>query len=75
MAESDAALADVIGREFQRDLVASQDTDMVLAHFSGSIGDQLVTIFEQNAKTGIGQDFFDHALHFDEFFFCHGESP
>jgi hypothetical protein len=69
--EGDAALAQVVGREFERDLVAGENPDVVLAHLAGGVRHQRVTVFERNAKTGIGQNFVHHAVHFNQFFLGH----
>ena len=64
MTEGNATLAQIVRREFKRDLVADQNTDVVLLHLAASIGNQFVTIFQRNAKAGIGQNVIHNALHF-----------
>src|SRR5690554_3695 len=71
VAVDDAGLAQIVGRHLERDLVAGQNADVVLAHFSAGVGHYVVTIVEGDAKTGIGQDFGDETAHFDEFFLSH----
>ena len=70
VAEGDAALAQVVGREFQRDLVADQDADVVFLHLSGGVGDEFVTVFQCDPEARVGEDVVDDALHFKQFFFC-----
>ncbi|MOA25395.1 hypothetical protein D3C78_1461170 [compost metagenome] len=74
MAERDATLGQIVGGHFQRNLVACQDTDVVLAHLAAGIGNQLVTVFQGHAETRVGQDFRDGTLHFNQFFFGHVQS-
>src|SRR6267378_7026361 len=74
MAERDAPLAHVVGRQFQRDLVARQDPDPVLAHLPCGIGDQLVSVVQRDSKPGVGQHFADDPVHFDVFFFRHDDT-
>src|SRR5574343_562144 len=68
MAEGDAALAQVVGREFERDLVAGQNADVVLAHLASRVGDQRVTVFVGDETERIGQDFPNDAFHLPPFF-------
>ena len=71
MPEGDSPFGEIVRRQFKGDLVARQDADVMLPHLAGGIGDQLVTIVEINAKTRIGEHFGNHAVHFEQFFFCH----
>ncbi|AOV00148.1 hypothetical protein BI380_01640 [Delftia tsuruhatensis] len=74
MTERETALVQVIGRHLERDLVAGQHADTVLAHFSAGIGDELVAVFQRYAEAGIRQHFVYPALHFDQFFFSQWDS-
>ena len=71
MPEGHATLGQVIRRHLQRDAVARENADAVLAHFSAGVGDELMAVFKRDAITRVGQHFVDLALHFDEFFFGH----
>jgi hypothetical protein len=53
MAECNPAFAQVIRRQFKRYLVACQNLDMVLPHFSRRVRDQLMTVLKGNAKARI----------------------
>jgi hypothetical protein len=53
MAESDATFGQVIRGQFQGHVVAGQNTDVVLAHFSCRVGDERVPIFERDAVTRV----------------------
>src|ERR1700704_3189307 len=75
MAERDAPLAQVVGRQLERYVVAGQDADVVLAHLAAGVGHQLVAVFQRHAATQIGQDLVDDAAHFDQFFLCHRVRP
>ena len=65
MAEGDAAIIDVVGREFESDFVAGENADVVLLHLAASIGDQLVAVVEGHAETGVRQYLHHYPIHFD----------
>ena len=44
MSKCDAAFAQVIGRDLQRNLISRQYTDVIFFHSSRCVGNQLVTI-------------------------------
>jgi hypothetical protein len=75
MAEGDAALGQVVGRQFQGHLVAGQDADVVLAHFPARVGDDHVAILQGHAVPRIRQHFVHRSAHFDEFFLGHDRVP
>ena len=72
--EGNATLGKIVGRQLQRDLVAREDADVMLAHLACTVGDQIVTVFQDDAIARIGKDFVHHAVHFNEFFFSHVRS-
>jgi hypothetical protein len=51
--EVDAALAQIVGGEFERDLVTGEDADMMLAHLAGRVGDQLMSVVQQDEIAGV----------------------
>lgn len=63
--ERDTPLCQVVGREFYSHSVASQDSDVVLAHFSRNVGRYDVTIIEFDTEHGIRQRINDRAFHFN----------
>jgi hypothetical protein len=65
----DAPLGQVIRRHFNKDFVASQNANAVLAQLAGSVADNLMFVFKADAKRGVGQQFYDSALKFEQFFF------
>ena len=69
LAESDTTLGQVVGREFDTDLVAGHDTDEILPHPAGNVGNDLVAAVQLHAKPRVGQGFGDDALDLDCFFF------
>ena len=71
VAERDAALGQVVGRHFQRHVVAGDDADVVLAHLAAGVADHLVAVLERHAKTRVGQHFVHVPLHLDQFFLGH----
>ncbi len=54
--EGDAALGQVVGRHLQRNLVARQDADVVLAHLATRVSNQLVPIVQGYAKARVWQN-------------------
>src|SRR5690606_27700015 len=75
VAEVDATLGQVVGREFERDTVTRQDADVVLLHLARRVGNQLVTADQRHAVARVGQHLVDDGRHVDEFFFGHGDTP
>src|SRR5690606_29563460 len=71
MTVNDAGFAQIVRGHFERDFIASENADVVLAHFATGVGNDGVAVVEGDAESGIGQDFSDEATHFDEFFFSH----
>src|SRR5438128_8124908 len=70
-AESDAAFAEVVGRNGHGDDVAGQDADEVFAHTAGDVGDDFVPIVELDAKLRVRQGLRHFALSQVCFFFRH----
>jgi hypothetical protein len=65
VAVSDTAFGEVVGRQFQRDAVASEYTDAILSKLAGQVGEHHAFLVQLNAKFSIRQ-FFDHnAGYFD----------
>lgn len=71
MAERDAALREIVGREFQGHFVAGQNADVVLAHLAVGVRDEFMTVVKLDTVAGVGQDFQNLAGHFNKVFFCH----
>src|SRR5690554_1610029 len=71
MAEGDATFAEVVGGHFQRDFIACQNADVVLAHFSTGVRDNGVAVIQGDTKTRVGQNLSYETTHFDQFFFSH----
>ena len=55
MAEGNTALGEVIRRELERNLVAGEDANVVLAHLAVGVGDELVTVFKLDTIAGVGR--------------------
>ena len=49
--EGDATFGQIVWRQLQRDLVASQDADVVLAHLAGGVSDQGVAVVQGHTET------------------------
>ncbi len=56
----DAALGQIIGRHFDENLVAGEDADAVLAHFSGRMSNNFVFVFKLHPKCRIRQQLDDN---------------
>ncbi len=67
----DASLGQIIGSHFHHHLVTGENAYVVLAHFSGYMRGNDMSIVEFNAKHSIGQGVNDGPFHFDLVFFCH----
>src|SRR3546814_702394 len=70
----DPTLGQVIGGEFDEHFVAHENADAVLAHLAGRVTQNLVIIFQFDAKHRVGQQFDHLAAHFQKFFFRHQSS-
>lgn len=64
-----ASLGQVVGRKFNRDLVAGEDADIVLAHLAGDMGRHGMTVFQLDPEYGIRQGFGDRAFHLNDVVF------
>jgi hypothetical protein len=71
MAERNASLGEIVGRQLERHLVARKYADMVFPHFSGSVGNQLVAVVEVDAEAAVRQYFGNTSVHFNQVFFSH----
>ena len=71
VAEHDAALGQVVGRQLQAHQVAGDDADVVLAHLAAGVGHQFVAVVQDHAVARVRQDFGHPAVHFDQFFLRH----
>jgi hypothetical protein len=67
----DAAFAKVIRGKFNSDLITGHDSYIMLAHFSGNMGNDNVAIFELNTKHCVGKGFENCSFHLYSVFFCH----
>src|SRR5271165_2490394 len=71
-AVGDAALGQIIGRHLDQDLVAGEYADSILAHLAGGMRDDLVVVFQFDAKGRVGEQFDYETRKFEQFFFRHG---
>jgi hypothetical protein len=72
-AVNDPALCQIVRRKFDPNPVARHNTDEVLSHPTGNVGQNNVSTFDLNAKTSIGEGLRHNALNLKCFFllFCH----
>ena len=68
---SDAAFTQVIRRQLHRHFIPTKNSNVVLAHFSGDMGDHYVSVIQLYSELGIGQVLKNRAFHLYMFFFCH----
>tara|TARA_R110002124_G_scaffold106374_5_gene258064 strand:- start:785 stop:1132 length:348 start_codon:yes stop_codon:yes gene_type:complete len=71
VAEINATLGQVIRCHFHLNLVTSQNTNAVFAHFACCVGDNFMTVFQLYPKCGIGQKLYNDTIEFEKFFFSH----
>ena len=71
----DSTAREIVRRERNPDLVAGNDAYVVLPHLSGKMSQDDMTVFELDAKHGVGERLFDNALNLDCFLFCHSSLP
>src|SRR3546814_1454311 len=64
----DPTLGQVIGSEFDEHLVTHQHADAVLAHLAGRVPQNLMVVFQFDAKHRVRQQFDHLAAHFEKFF-------
>ena len=66
----DPAACQVVGREFDHDLVARQDADEVLTDFSRCVSEDFVTVWKLDLEKGVGQRLVHESLDLNCFLFC-----
>jgi hypothetical protein len=71
VAIGNAALGQIIGRHFNKHFITGKHTNAVFAHAASGVGNNLVLVFELNAKRRVGQEFGDDTGKLQNFFFCH----
>src|SRR4051812_9574228 len=67
----DAALAEVIGRHLDQNLVPYQHADAVLAHLACGVGDNLMPVLELHPEGRVGKQLRDGTRKLEQFFFGH----
>lgn len=71
LAERDPRLPKIVGRHLHLDLVADVDTNPVLAHLAGDVGEDFVSVRQGNFEHRARQDLSYRAGQFNGFFFSH----
>jgi hypothetical protein len=69
--EDDPALAQIVRGEFDRDLVARENADVVHAHLPGYVSQQHMAIFQFDPKRSVREVFNDLTLHLDNIVLRH----
>src|SRR5687767_2731692 len=70
-AERDSALGEVIGRHFHVHAVAGQNTDTVLAHLAGGVGQHFVLVVQFDPEHRIWEQLGHRPRKFNKVFFRH----
>ena len=68
----DSALGQVVWSELNSDPITTQDSDVMLSHFSRNMGNDDMFVVEFHAKLRVGEVFQHRPLHFYMFLFGHG---
>ncbi len=74
VAVGDPAFRQVVRSELDRDPIARQNADVMLAHLAGDVRGYDVAIIQFNAKHCVGEGFDNVTIHLDMIFFCHAYS-
>jgi len=76
MSESinDASFGGVVGRHFHSYSITNCQTNESLAHLSGDVAEDVVTVVQFDPEHGVGEGLGDLALHLDLLFFRHAAS-
>ena len=69
--QGNASLGQVIGADLDGDLVTREDSNEVHSHLSGDVGEDFMSVFQDDLEDGVGQCLFDLGVHSDSFFFYH----
>src|ERR1700720_2205938 len=69
----DAALAKVIGRHLDQNLIPHQHADAVLAHLPRGVGDNLMPVLELDPEGRVGKQLRDGPRKLEQFFFGHSD--
>ena len=79
--ERDAALGQVVGGNFDGDLVAEGNTDEILAHFTRDVAENGVAVLQLDTIHRAGEEFLHRAFQLNRIFFghnrlfCNGSRP
>src|SRR5262245_38352024 len=68
MTKVDPSLAQIVRRHFHSDTIAGKDTDAVLLHSAGRIGESLVPIVDLYTKSRIREQFLHSTFELDQVF-------
>jgi hypothetical protein len=69
--ENDSRFGQVVRRKLHRNFVTGNDTDEMLAHFPGDVGEHVALAGQINAKHGAGKHLGHGPFHHDLFLFRH----
>ena len=75
VAENQSPLLQIVGRYFDGYAIPGQCFDPILFHSSGGVGNELMSVVELNAVTGVGQYLGHETLEFQQSFLRHVMFP
>src|SRR5215472_6149406 len=67
---NDAPAREIVGRKLHRDTVSGQNTDEILSHFPRNVRQNLMLVFQFDAKHGIWERLYDRSHHLDGILFA-----
>ena len=71
VAVNDTPTGQVVGRQLHDNPILGENTDVVLAHLAGNVGQHLVAVVQFDTEHRIWQGLDDATLNLDGAFFCH----
>lgn len=70
LAEDYPAFGEIVGGYFQRYFVADGNSDEMFAHLAGNMGKNFIAVLKSDPVHRRRQNFDDHAIQAESFFFC-----
>src|SRR5947208_9919996 len=72
LAKDDPRLAQIVGRKLHRNFVARNNSNEVLSHFAGDVGEHVALTCKINPKHCAWENLSHRSFHHDLFFLRHG---
>ena len=71
MTEGNTTFGHVVRRDFQRNFIAGENSDVMLAHFAVCVGNQFIAVVEFDAIASVRKNFGNGCSCFNQVFFSH----